>query len=301
MKPVKRLINLVPPRAFGNKIKTVWCWQASWVERADYVVDFCVRHHLNQFMISYSTLYPAEKWRYLISEFSKRNIPVYALHGTPEYGLPSGLTAGLARIDYVVNYNNMVAENERFTGFHYDVEPYTRPEWDTDRMNVLRSWVENMRIYAEKVRENGMYFGGSFPFWLDTSQDVIDSTPPEFTKPVYQIFIDMVDEYAVMSYRDSAQGIIDTSNDEVAYATRPKIIVSAELTKQTPESITWYEEGVLAMEEALEEVHKAHLSKPGYLGLAIHDFEEYELKRRPYFAKKAVRNLPAKRILPALP
>lgn len=274
-----RLLTISPTKIANNKTKAIWLWQSERVSQdPDNVINICLKAKINQLYVPYDlTKATMNEWKNFIYNANKKGIKVHSLYGDPNWALTSYRNNGLAKINDVINYNSQVNTYEKFEGVHYDVEAYLVNQWSTDTTNVIRQWVDNMQAFANASRNAGLIFGGAFPFWLDTSDTVINNLPSEYTKGLHQIFIDMVDYYAIMSYRDTSSEIISVATNEVNYASSPKIIVSVETTKQEPSYITFYEEGYLATETAILEVDNGFSNRVGYKGIAIHDFKQYEI------------------------
>jgi len=264
------------------------------VLQPDLVADFCRDSYIDLLFIPYSKTYSVEQWKTLISACSVNGVEVHALHGDAKWGLAAYQADGFKKIDDVMYYNREVDPGAKFTGIHLDVEPHSLDEWDSPETlpQLLKEWVENMKAFAARSRSYGMAFGADFAAWLDTNAAVIAATPPEWGKPLFEIMIDIVDTFGCMSYSDKAQGMIDLAAGEVAYPDSPKVLVGAELTQQLPASITFFEEGVLAMEDAIRQADEQFKTSAGYAGVAVHDFEDYELTRRRFIPKPAKRKLP---------
>ena len=91
--------------------------------------------------------------------------------------------------------------------------------------------------------------------------------------------IDIADRIFLMSYRDSAEAMLDISSEELEYAknVNKPIILGAE-TAETSETeiVSYFEEGKIFMQNELE---KVKLALPKNCGISVHHILSwYELR-----------------------
>lgn len=308
-----RVISLLPYK-LKNGVKAAWCWQADCLATdPDAVVEFCVNNYINLFFVPYDTTEASDvQYKYFINQCTINGIDVHALYGTKEWALPAYRNHAINKINSVKVYNDIALPQERFKGIHFDVEAYLLNEWDNPaaRTQLIRDWVDSMQIYKDVTRNAGMVFGAALPFWLDSSERIYgtaannytDATiPPEYSpKKLHEIFIDMVDYAAIMSYRNntsveygSIQSFVQT---EVNYAVNRKVIVSIETTNQNPSYITFYKEGYVTVERTVKIVDEYFKDNQGYYGIAIHDYNQYEKMRMEITDKDPIRLLQPTRL-----
>ncbi|WP_433943617.1 hypothetical protein [Paenibacillus sp. SN-8-1] len=210
---------------------------------------------------------------------------VQALSGDPMWALPDYQDRGTTAIQKAADYNAKVtAPIERFVGVQFDVEPHGLngnngypDRWNTDRVGTIKTWLDNARIWTAQARRLGLRFGAAMLAFLDNTTNY--PVPPEYASAgsrVSDIVTDIHDYVVVMGYRDTAQAVYDLDIDEVSYAKTPKVIVAFESTAQTPTNVTFMEEGFFAMEASMAAVHGMLKSQPGYKGVAVHAFRQWE-------------------------
>jgi hypothetical protein len=164
--------------------------------------------------------------RPLVAAFHRRGMRVYALDGYAPYALPEFHDGVLKTVDHVIRYNRQSAEQERFYGIRYDIEPYLLPAFHGPRRAVLlQGLLELTAKSAARARSGGLAYGADIPFWYDTlSDDTYERVTVEFRgvdKPVNEHIIDLADDVAIMDYRTvayGADGTIRHASGELEYA-----------------------------------------------------------------------------------
>jgi len=132
----------------------------------------------------------------------------------------------LENLDSVIRYNRESAEDERFHGIHFDIEPYLIPGFHGPRREmILRAFLE---LFAEMKRRSsraGLTLGADIPFWYDApGEQTYETVTVEYDgerKPVSQHVIDLADEVTLMDYRTvsyGADGTIRHAVGEIEYA-----------------------------------------------------------------------------------
>lgn len=272
MKTQKRSIYIDPTPIQQGKVRGAWLWDAT-LARQDSTIPNMERTGITELYIPYETYVTIADWRSFIRSCRIKGIGVHALHGDPAWGLTPGLSDGLAAIQAVINYNNQVTLNERFTGFQMDVESYLTPLWSTGpegHRQVSIQWVANMRQFANAARGGGMMFGAALPWWLDDEKDADPSVTP-----LHLAFMNFLDYYAIMAYSDKPQTTIDYVTKEIAEpAAVGKIMIGYELTEQAG-SVSFFEEGYGPLQDSVRMVNEQFAAAPGYRGIALHDLPSW--------------------------
>lgn len=289
----------------GTFVKGIWFWTTSRITTdADRILGNCATNHINTMYLQWNAGVDTNSYRTFINKANALGIKVHALLGDPHWAITSYQSTCLSNINAVIAYNASVNPNERFVGVQLDNEPYllTSPyNWSVtnDRAEILREWLQTSNAYVSAIRGAGLEAGATIPFWLDDSTDVQSAIAldPTNLSNFYQRIIDTYDYVAVMAYRDSDTGILSLITAEMAYPTSPKIIIGIETTQQSPSYITFYDEGYQAAESAILSVHNSQKSLPSYKGMAIHDYEQWEVFFEPNKPKAPVRTLTPTRIL----
>ena len=173
-------------------------------------------------------------------------------------------------------YQKAAAPDEKFYAIHLDVEPH-----QDAKLSDARKW----QLYADfvlraaaDVHAAGEKIEWDIPFWLDNLKVAYgDKTEA----PLLEVVMDNSDAVALMSYRDSAEAMLDVSKTEIEMAKSRsiRVILGAE-TGETGEGsvVTFFEEGAAKMDAELAKVTAAleAAKVPAGAGIAIHHLGSWE-------------------------
>lgn len=194
-----------------------------------------------------------------IQSANKLDIKVYWLIGEYQWlREPQNL---YKQIERYIQFNN--THRQKYSGIHLDIEPHQDNYFDEDRQLLIYNFIEI--IYNLKKNYPKIQFDYDIAFWLD---DEISFNGQ--TKPAYKHVIDYADRVFIMSYRDSAEGMLEVASEELEYAKLvDKIVVLGAETGENEESeiVTYAEEGRIYMDEQLDIVKS---SIPKNFGISIH-------------------------------
>ena len=231
-----------------------------------------------------------QKFRTLLSQLKAHGMESYALLGsaplnTPTYILEENRNLAEAMIQRVLDYNAASGPAERFVGLNIDIEPYLLRDWESRREERAVQYLELSRRFMEMAEQSGqeLQIGPATPFWFDT---VLDITFEGTTKPLSQHVQDVHDYVALMDYRDWAEGpdgIMRHAQNELDYARSigKSVVIGVETSRSSLEKMTFYEEGVAAMETELAIVARTWGDRHEFGGFAIHHFRSFaDLARR---------------------
>ncbi|GIO29242.1 MULTISPECIES: Ig-like domain-containing protein [Paenibacillus] len=198
----------------------------------------------------------------------------------------------VAEFEMILNYNLSSAERERFDGVNIDTEPYSLPDFKSDKPSVQLQYLDMLKALMERKAASGLslHVGAAIPRWFDTSADATDISWNGSLKPLSEHVQDMLDYISIMDYRDQADGtvgIIDQARGEMEYANKigkPQSVVIGVETKDIadggdPETISFNEEGRLYMEAELDKVYAAFEGNAAFGGIAVHHYDS--LRRLP--------------------
>lgn len=303
METPTRVLSAQGTKIKNGKTKGIWLWTAEFIAtKPDTVLANCSQAHITEIYAMYvTTKATIAQYQYFIRKASKLGIAVHALDGDPTWALTMGRDYALTLIDSVNAYNKQSAPDQRFKAVHMDVEPHGLNgtngypnNWNDDKPGTIAQWLDNSDVWLERARQYGISLGGSFAFWLD------DETPPAFYSPLNlaQVLVDKYDYYAVMAYNDSPAQVISISSTEVNHAKTAKVVIGIETNNVSPSFVTFYEEGFAAAEAAIKTVDDSSQKQPGYRGVAIHLYEQWEKVMAPYAMKNAIRTQVPIRIKP---
>lgn len=231
----------------------VWAW---WWPGKGALVDAAAGYGFDRVYLYAEGGFDA-KVRGAIAALTARGIAVEALGGERRWA--TSRRAGM--LDFVRaarRYQRSAPPAARIAGVHVDVEPYSLPAWDRDPERVGRSLVHSLR--AARRAAGPLPLAADIPLWYE----------PELARDV----IAATDATTIMAYRDSAPEVIDVARDEVRLAGElgRTATVGVETGNYDPPSITFFEEGRAALARALAVVDTRLGARPGFGGLAVHQY-----------------------------
>ncbi|WP_394829452.1 Ig-like domain-containing protein [Pendulispora albinea] len=185
--------------------------------------------------------------------------------------------AALSEYEKVLNYDLSSNPRERFDGLNVDIEPYVCGIFDTP---TQVQWLEVLQrmIQRRDTAGSGHAFGPAIPFWLDGST----VTWKGQTKTLDQHMQDLNDYVAIMSYRDSGEGMLAAGEQEIAYAAtigKPGSVLlgleASEIASSDgdPWWISYHHVGRTYMENELAKLYAAANPRPGFGGVALEHYD----------------------------
>ena len=185
---------------------------------------------------------------------------------------------GIERINKVIEFNNQAtSETEKIKGIQFDVEPYllkstslyNPPYYDTNMDSVWNLYVTYMDSCQKIVdtADTSLYFGIAIPRWYENHVG---------NSELYRLQ-SVVDYIAIMDYNEYATVIINDAANEINNATSLNKVVwiGVETKNVSPETVSFYEEGVSYMESQLEYVIEVYHNNDVFWGIAIHAYAYY--------------------------
>lgn len=261
-------------------IRAAWVWQAKSVsDGGNELLENAAKHKINRLYVNVDMNLSQEVYHTFISKASKAGIAVEALGGDPSWAVSGREGPMLKLASWVSNYNLAAEPEERFDAIHLDIKPYVLPQWKEDAKPLVQSWVANMKLLQEHVKQAGaVEVNVDLPFWLD-SYTVTGSrtTDDADNESLSHWFIGQFDHITLLAYRDSAQGnngIIRLVEQEMIWAdARNGSITVGVNTKPMPgeEFTTFAGKGATQLESVVKEVASAFTDHTSYAGSAVHD------------------------------
>lgn len=249
----------------AQQVFGVWWWNNRL--DSDIYLDFAVDNGVNEVYYYDSSLSTTSSS--FIDKAKSKNVKVYWLIGDVEY--LRNRQELFDKVDQFVDYNNN-NPSYAYDGIHLDIEPHQDDYFDRDRTMLIYNLIDI--AYALKQNYPQIQFDYDLPFWLE---DEIEYNGQ--TKPAYAHMIDIADRIFLMSYRDSAEAMLDISSEELEYAknVNKPIILGAETAESSEtESVSYFEEGKIFMQNELE---KVKLALPKNCGISVHHILSwYELR-----------------------
>ena len=286
------------------EMRGMWVYEtealAASASASDSLFDFCTQRHITdlfwqvhftQLNDGTRVLKNAEATGALLQRAHARSLRVHALFGDPSHTLKAKHGLVLASTDAVVAFHRGVPAEARFDGIHLDIEPHGLAQWKqaglTLKCDLLSLFVEVHHQAAARIRaaDASLVYGADIVFWLDkTKPDGGEVYPVAFhgvTKDAAKHLLDFVDQVAVMSYRDTAEGpngIIALVAKTIAYADThsARVFVGAKMADIGPKMESFYGKTEAQMMTALQPVDATYRSHPGYAGLAFFMYEAFK-------------------------
>jgi hypothetical protein len=254
------------PRTATPGERALWVWNTAEIigapaaQRA--LVDFARRGHITLLFLQLPDAPPqrrasgeivldASRWKAFLGLLGGSGLRAHALVGSPEDALPDHHERVLATVQNVVAYNAAAAPGDRFTGMHFDIEPYLLPGFrGTRRQQILVGYLDLVAKTALRTRSAGIEFGVDMPFWYDSLDDLTGELPlVEYRgtrKPANEHILDLVDSAAVMTYRTTAFGadsIVALAEGELRYAAAKgkRVFIGLETTDLPDEDLIEFE------------------------------------------------------------
>ena len=173
-------------------------------------------------------------------------------------------------------YQAQAASDAKFYAMHLDVEPHQRG-------NTQENWQKYADLFVRactKAHNAGHTIEWDIPYWLEGKK--VTSSGSSVT--LLNLLAQNADTLCLMSYRDTAKGILSASEQEIPLGTtyNCKIVLGVETYSEEGDQVSFMEEGKAAMYSALQSVLTTLSQKTtlgaGY-GCAIHQIEVwYNLK-----------------------
>jgi hypothetical protein len=179
-------------------------------------------------------------------------------------------------LEAYLSYQRRAAPNERFYALHLDVEPHQDRKLSDERKWQL--YADFVLRAAADVHAAGEKIEWDIPFWLD---NIRVSFGERKDVSLLEVVMGASDCVALMSYRDTAEAILDISKQELSIAAKGgvRVVLGAE-TGATGEGdfVTFFEEGAGAMEAELAKVVSRLESAdvPAGAGIAVHHLGSWE-------------------------
>lgn len=246
-----------------TQILGVWWWDSE-LEVNEYL-EFAKQNGVTEIYYCDSNL--NKNTREFISKCDDKNIKVYLLDGSYKWLTDANKKQVLfQKLNNFVEFQN--ESNAKFAGVHLDIEPHQAPNFDDDREDLILSLIELM--HELKQSYPSVIFEYDIPFWFE---DEISFNG--VTKKAFEHIIDVADKVTVMSYRDTAEQIVEVASDEIVYArsVNKTLNVSVETGEGEIDKVTFFEEGKQVLQTELEKVRKLI---PENFGIVVHHVKTWK-------------------------
>ncbi|PAD32163.1 hypothetical protein CHH60_04050 [Paenibacillus sp. 7523-1] len=265
------------------EIRGTYIWEASQVtdDGGQHILEFAAAQHINFLYVRLDLDQPYSSYRSFVKRAQAQGIEIHAMGGHPIWGRSENRPRIERLINYVKNYNAEVEPEERFKGIHLDIEPYTLPEWNSDRDALLTEWAANISFFQEETKKDSS---------LETSADLavwLDSSPlPGQDMSVSEFMIRTLDHVSLMAFRNNAEGsngiaAVVSQEMEIADRLGKPLLISVEM-KENHEGahISFYEKGAAEMEQQLAKLPELLKAYEAYQGNMVHAYD-YWINAKP--------------------
>jgi hypothetical protein len=257
----------------------LYVWSDSLVTRRDTILDLAATQGVTEIYLHANLFYAGDVAESMLAAWIRaanaRCIEVDLLFGNAAWIRPATQFEATARTRWAVAFAD-AHPDARPSGVHFDLEPQQLPEWDVRADRPL--WIATLAALLETMTP--LAEAGGLPLSLDMGffLDGYDVTRGAVTRLGHEWLTDAVSRVVVMDYRDSAEsmgfgGMISLATREVTYASSAgtPIVLAVETRPESPEYITFYEEGLAALRTELALTRTAFAAEPAFRGFAIHD------------------------------
>ncbi|WP_017811544.1 hypothetical protein [Paenibacillus shenyangensis] len=250
--------------------KATWLWNTQLIVNSTAsILSFAVSQNVTLIYLQVNDDLDANVYQHFIAAASAQGITVQALDGAPSWALDSRRHELQATLDWITTYQQGASADEKFSGIHIDIEPYLLPEWRTDQLTVIAGWQHSVESVVQAAHSLHIPASADIPFWLHTLLTADESAT------LSSWMMQQYDSITIMAYRDSASGILDVAEAQLAEgdAVGTPVYVGVE-TNPTSEgnTITFYEEGAAYLNNQLARVTKQAGKHDSFAGIAVHDY-----------------------------
>ncbi len=263
-----------------NGTVAVWWWNKSkaYPGNREKYLAFLEKNDVNEIYLCWPN-FKKEQLAAFVKAAGKRGIRVSLLSGDASWIDPENKGADTVIEDFL-SYQQSAAQDERLLSLHMDVEPHQREDFWEDQQRVLQDYADFVKKTAKSVREKGERIGWDVPFWFDEFT-VRDDT--EEDRLLLEVLAAHADTLCLMSYRDSAQGVLLCAEKELRIGQQYgcQVICGVETHSAEGDHVSFMEEGKGYMYEQCTALYEAlsEQQEVGKFGIAIHYLDTwYNLK-----------------------
>ncbi|MFC4596811.1 hypothetical protein [Cohnella hongkongensis] len=258
-------------------VKATWIWDTTTLqEDSNEILAFAEDQGVNVIFLHIDRKSADfEPYRVFVEEAHGLGIEVEALGGDPAWGLTDYRQEIEAFLGWIENYQNAAGEQAAFDGIHVDIEPYLLEEWERDRDDAVRQWMENVEVLVGRARQDAsLRISADLPFW-------IHKIPASHSESLGAWMIDRFDRVVLMNYRNFAignNGIVDQALPMIKEGTRAgkPVIVGLETgPTEEGEHVTFYGKGASSLHRQMRLSHLLLRWHAGYEGFSIHDYKHW--------------------------
>ncbi|WP_433943110.1 hypothetical protein [Paenibacillus sp. SN-8-1] len=250
--------------------KASWLWDTTLIKKSgSTVLNFYKNQSVNVIYLQINRNINISYYKTFIRQAAAQGIEVHALDGNSTWALTSQRTQLTTLLKWIENYQASAAENEKFKGIHFDIEPYLLPDWNTNQKSIVSQWQSNVLYMVQRANDLKLPIAADLPFWLHTIK------VPDGTSTLSSWMLKQYNSVTLMSYRDTSNGIFNAAKAilEEGAALNKKVFTGVE-TNNTSEgsTISFYEEGAAYMNQELDKLVLLTSGYASFGGIAVHDY-----------------------------
>ncbi|MBQ3747647.1 MAG: hypothetical protein II863_09605 [Kiritimatiellae bacterium] len=264
--------------ASAKTTKGVWWWRGEDAANPSVAakrLDFISRHGVGEIYFCVDLRKYCNETRAFVKAAGAKGMRVALLAGDVSWIRPGNRGFAETLVAYR-SYQRHAAPDEKFYALHFDVEPHQDAKLSDERKWQL--YADFVLRAAADVHAAGEKIEWDIPFWLDGIRVAYGDREDA---PLLDVLTENSDCITLMSYRDTAEAMLDVSKAEIemAKARNVRVVLGAE-TGETGEGsfVTFFEEGARKMDAELARVSNALDSAkvPAGAGIAIHHLGSWE-------------------------
>lgn len=195
----------------------------------------------------------------LSADAAAAGITVYAMGGDPSW-VPNP-TDG-------TNWANEVLATGLFRGIHVELEPWALSSWGTDQAGTIDQYLTELADIHSVAQTYGVPDEISIPYWLSMYRTSSDT-------PLDVAAMENADAATVVTFFNSVSQIESFGSAELSAAQSVGIPLrfAAEANEDSPSWLSFYGDTLAQFDAALSQVNSDMAGTPGYLGIAVEDYQ----------------------------
>ncbi|HCH67797.1 MAG TPA: hypothetical protein DEV98_04030 [Clostridiales bacterium] len=185
-------------------------------------------------------------------------------------------------IDIIKEYGDQtITKNYDLQLRHKSLNATTLKDFFENRPYYIQRYCDTVLKASNRIHEEGYELEIDIPFWFDSDRDTVINEKGE-SENVISVLSRYVDTLCIMSYRDSAEDILQISSEEIAFARLSgcRVVCGVETYSLEGDHVSFKEEEKEKMNKELEKLLELLEDEEisGY-GVAIHYLDTwYNLK-----------------------
>lgn len=261
----------------GEGTLGVWWWDSTYLRNEEAVtqrLNFLGENQVDEIYLCAGPTNNKAALRAFIQRCGEAGMEVVCLNGDASWILPE--SKGFAQwYAWFETFQQGSQGNQRFSGIQLDVEPHQLPGYAQQEQAYWALYADFVEKAAAQTRQDGVELALAIPFWLDN----FTLAGEKGQEPLLDFLARQVDILCLMSYRDTAEAMLETAQRELKLPGQSpvKIVLGAETYSQEGNFVSYMEEGKAYMYAELAKLYQTleEENLPWGWGLAIHSLETW--------------------------